>query len=675
MKQFIHFLIFELKRSIRLKNIILALLFTILALYFVNRGTNIYKNIITGKEDFKKIEKMKMEKAQNYRHMGELGFRVIYVPPPMMVFFYNSGFFSDQNAYMDIGERLNLEISVKGKNMFAEKHGNHRDFCGLFFLFGTLLVLFYGFESFPSIDYLKHLTAGHGFNRVFFPMMFARFVIIGLFFILVMALGILVVTGKGIALTSSDYLFLAAFLGMWLLLSLVLLASGLLVSRIRDKKIGISVIIVIWICLVYVLPMVTDQATADNAKSIPSNFQMELEKWDELVKFEERAKIEVGKYSKEKAKTEDGLNLMESFFKKELLNILAIEKNLAQSLKGIIAIYQKKAVIFPTTFYQSFTLEISGQGYENAVDFLLYLVDLKYRFCQFIKEKRFYSDEKKVEPFIKDGEENMFYASAKIPGTYPAGMILLAIYAIASIMGSYFLFKYAVLNMRTADTGAVKIKKEELDFKKGDQVFFLISKPICKDLLYLLFSGCGPAMRKKGFQKSLIINGTDIVSQQKPARFTYICAPDSLPPDTTVGDFFNFTAGIFNIPGSEKDKIMDIYGLTGLKKKLVSRLEPHERGDMTLALARMAGKKKSDIYLFYNTAMGLGAGFTGRFKDLVEELAQDNALVMYLSTDLEVRREIKDSASLFRYDRWKMWVDDYCQINEKIKEEKNETSA
>jgi hypothetical protein len=239
MKQFFYYFHYELKKSLRGLNIILAVLFTLMALYFVNDGANTYNELITEKENFKQIEKKKMEKYITYKQMGERGFLVKYIPPSIMVFFHNSGEYANLNAAIDVEEKLNIDASVKGKEMFTEKHGGHRDFSGLFFLFGILLILFYGFESFPPVDYLKHLTAELGFKRVFFPLLFARFAVNCLFFILVTVLGVLLANVKGITLNGRDYLLLTAFLGMWLLLSLALLAAGIIVSRIRDKKPGL----------------------------------------------------------------------------------------------------------------------------------------------------------------------------------------------------------------------------------------------------------------------------------------------------------------------------------------------------------------------------------------------------------------------------------------------------
>jgi hypothetical protein len=671
MKQFFYCFHFELKRSLRGLNLILAVLFTLLALYFVNNGANGYNDTTKSKEVFKQIEKMKMERYQNYTQLGEYGFQVIYIPPPLTVFFYNSGAFVNLNASMHIGAQLDITNPFKGKKMFTSSQGNRRDFCGLFLLFGTLLVLFYGFVSFPSIDYLKHLTAELGFKRVFFPLLFARFAIAGLFFIMVMVLGILLAIVKGVTLAGSDYLLLAAFLGLWLLLALVLFAAGIMISRIKNSKIGVTVILVTWILFVYFLPMGIEQATEDTANSIPSELQTELDKLNELMNFEDYGKKELKKYPDEKSKNDARLRLVEDFFKKQLLNIMDIEKKLEQSIRRVISFYQKSSIIFPPTFYKSVSQDMSGKSYEGASKFLLYLVDLKYKFCVYIKNKKFYSDDKKVELFIKNGEENVFYAAAQIPKNFPLGMIILVFYAIVLIVVDYFLFKLPVLNMTKKDLASLKVEEEKL-FKKGESAVCQVKDHKGKDLIYCVNAGKGPSLKKKGFKGSIIADGKDIVKEQNTAGFTYICDPQSLPPDSTVGDFCTFSARSFQITKEQKDKIMEMHGLTALKKKSIKSLEAQERSEITLALARMLERGKSEIYLFYNTVMGLKAVFTKKFKDQLFELKKENKLVIYLSTNIEVRLRENVGESIGRYNAWDKWVDETFEFSEKNKKEEQQ---
>ena len=360
---------------------------------------------------------------------------------------------------------------------------------------------------------------------------------------------------------------------------------------------------------------------------------------------------------------------MESFFKKELLNILEIEKNLEKSIKKNINSYQKSALIFPTTFYQSVLMEMSGKGYEGASKFLLYLVDLKYKFCFFIKNKRFYSDDKKVEPFIKDGEENVYYASAQIPGNFTTGMILLAVYAMALIICAYFLVKFAVLNMRPGDAGSVNVPEENPEFKKGKHAVINVKNHKIKDLFYLLLAGHNQSVREKGFKGSIMIEGKDIVEEQNKESFSYICDPESLPPHSTLGDFLTFSARCFHIPGEQREKIMEAHQLTGLKKKSIGNLEDHERSRITLALASMLERGKSEIYLFYNTALVKDLEFPKIFKDNIMELEKSGKLVIYLSTNLHPIKAEKDGDGFFSWDGWNDMVDNNFALNKKSKKE------
>ncbi len=80
-------------------------------------------------------------------------------------------------------------------------------------------------------------------------------------------------------------------------------------------------------------------------------------------------------------------------------------------------------------------------------------------------------------------------------------------------------------------------------------------------------------------------------------------------------------------------------------------------------------KKESEIYLFYNTLLGLKGVFIKRFKDQLHELKKENRLVIYLSTNIEVRSGEKLGDTIRRYDPWDRWVDDIFGISKENKEE------
>jgi hypothetical protein len=82
--------------------------------------------------------------------------------------------------------------------------------------------------------------------------------------------------------------------------------------------------------------------------------------------------------------------------------------------------------------------------------------------------------------------------------------------------------------------------------------------------------------------------------------------------------------------------------------------------------------KKGKIYLFYNTVLGLKAVFIKRFKDQLFELKKENKLVIYLSTNIEVRLRETVGESIGRYNAWDKWVDETFEFSEKHEKEEQQ---
>ena len=177
------------------------------------------------------------------------------------------------------------------------------------------------------------------------------------------------------------------------------------------------------------------------------------------------------------------------------------------------------------------------------------------------------------------------------------------------------------------------------------------------------------SIKKKGFKGSIFIDGKDIVESQNRERLAYICDPGSLPADSKVADFMTFSARSLHIPKEQKEKIIEANKLTGLKNKLIGSVEDHERSIIALALADMLERGKSEIYLFYNTAMIGNAETAKVFKDHIMELEKSGKLVIYLSTNLYPLVEEKDGDSFFTWDGWNDMVDHNFKSNKRNKKE------
>ncbi|MCU0288920.1 MAG: hypothetical protein MUF15_21310 [Acidobacteria bacterium] len=113
MKTFKSIFTMETQRLLNNKNIGLLFLFSLLCFYFVQTGIGIYKSIIENKEKFQDIEQLKVKQYISYSQYGSYGFRVLFIPSPLSIFFVNSSVISELTANVDSGERLNIYNSFK----------------------------------------------------------------------------------------------------------------------------------------------------------------------------------------------------------------------------------------------------------------------------------------------------------------------------------------------------------------------------------------------------------------------------------------------------------------------------------------------------------------------------------------------------------------------------------
>ncbi|MDQ1355075.1 MAG: hypothetical protein QG657_5384, partial [Acidobacteriota bacterium] len=209
MKLFRKIIKIEYKRLLTIIIITLLVSFFVLAVYFTHGGLNRYKEALVNKENFKRIEQAIVKKHLNYTAYGEQGFRILFVPSPISIFFYDSGAFSDVNSTLNAVVRLNISGSYIGNKIFRELRGFYADFSSLFILFGSLLVLVYGYISFQQREYLKTLVSMDNFKRLYHHNTASRFLLLVLYFISV-TMGCLVwVLINGVRFTGSDYLFIA----------------------------------------------------------------------------------------------------------------------------------------------------------------------------------------------------------------------------------------------------------------------------------------------------------------------------------------------------------------------------------------------------------------------------------------------------------------------------------
>ncbi|UCH98111.1 MAG: hypothetical protein JSV88_15010, partial [Candidatus Aminicenantes bacterium] len=243
MKIFNEAYITECKRLFSKKNSLMFFVLVLLALYLVQIGINNYQGIIESKEPFQDIERLKVGQYINYNQFGAYGFRILFIPPPLSIYFVNSSTVSELTANVDSGERLNIYNSFKGRTLFAVKLGGFKDFSGILLLLGSLLVLYLGYESFIHKDYLRFMKGLLGYRKLFFSIVLVRISVMVLFFFFTVGLSWLLLKINGIKLLAHDYARLSVYLAVLLLTMVFFFVLGTIAGSFKSRFFGFVMVI------------------------------------------------------------------------------------------------------------------------------------------------------------------------------------------------------------------------------------------------------------------------------------------------------------------------------------------------------------------------------------------------------------------------------------------------
>jgi ABC-type transport system involved in cytochrome c biogenesis ATPase subunit len=648
MRTFKTFFIFEFKRFFGRRNIIISLLLLFFSMVFIQNGINNYKSLLDHKDKFQEFERTKTTQYINYSQYGAYGIRMLFVPAPISVFFINSSVIPDMTAYVDSGEQLKIYKPLKGKNIFDLNKFGFTDFSGILLFFGSLLVLFYGYETFSSNEYLKFLSSISSRKQVFFSMIFSRIIIMFLLFLIILLSALLMITLNDLYVPIDR--ILVSFALVVFLVLLFCFFIGTIIGTVQSKIIGITALLSCWFVLMYFIPTAVNAYIVDKSDLITPIQKLEMDKLKILMDFEKRSidNLGISKYGQQDdAERQNVLDYFENDFKK----IQALEETIQNQTEQNISLLQKISMFFPTTFYLSVTNEVSSRGYDNLIDFHKYVQALKREFVKFYIDKVYFSNFTKVESFIKK-DENIFPGRSRLPVSFTAGILVNLVYIAALFIGSYIRFKrYLFMLPENEAPGAYP---RNLKLKKGDFKVLVSEGDLFKNQLFNLLSGETGEFKKKGFAGELLIEGVNITTEKNEADFLYLCHPENIPGDIRVPDFLTFIRRLMGV--KKTTKTSDLKMKASFRKK-ISRLQAHEKGEIMLAVL---GMKTQHICLLHDIARGMPIEFTIQLKEKLSALKEEGALVLYLTPDELINvKSIKKGQKFFESTTWCQLVDHY----------------
>lgn len=604
----------ELKPLYKTIAIFFSLAFFIFAMYFVQVESKRYIDVLANKEKFKQIEQSIVKKHMNYTAYGTQGFRILCVSSPACIFFHDSGASSELSSTLDIDERLHISGSFMGQQMYRDLPRLYDDFSGFFILFGSLIVLVYGFLTFRHSEYLESLGSLGGLKRIYFNFFTVRFLLLALYFTIVTAAGLGMALLNGIRFTSSDYFYIAGYLGIWLLVALVLFSAGVLIGAIKSNPLGIIVIGAIWISFFYISPLIINEIANASAAKIKSLYQQENEKWDAIMRFESRYQKDVGKFKPEIAKLPPTVRLIESFMANEYKDVQRIDQDLAKEMEKNKKTYEWYGLISPSTILLSAANEISSRGVGNLLKFYQYTMDTKDRFCQFYKYKKFYdsNEEKGVESFIKN-EENIFYGRAELPGNIIWAVIELIF--LASILQGFAYYAHKKVLTKVKGKNAAQWNPETLLNPSTNGTDGTDGTGTSGNQL-------GPKVYQIQEEEGYIKKINNHFSRRDD--LLYLCRADHLPGYIDSGDYLELVSALMKVSP-------DPAILLPFRGKRIGSMNNPAKFKLLMDVTQIAEKAGKRYYLFDDLTRAMPIEAAVIVKERMEELnKQGNWVIMFV---------------------------------------------
>lgn len=437
------FLRFERKRIFtEKKNLVFFALIALLAAYFVWSGTNEFRRFQTEKSFFVNLEREKTGQIASYNQYGAFGFRILYEAGPLNLFFVNSTVLQDLESNIDSFETIRAHSSFKGDKLFLMR-GYFKDFAGILFVFGSLLMLHFGHAAMVSPAYLRFLGGRMPLARYFSRTTAARLFWLDLFF-LALGLGSFAgVRAAGIAFSAPERsAFCLYLLFLLLFLNFVYLLGQLATVVAGFRKASLLWLLLVWFACIFLLPELGRISVFKESQRLEPAEKINLEKFRNLMAIEQKFRDYLKVNS---ANSLDSIRRMQKEFAMQFINSSflvnsGLEIRYLRQVEKVIAAHERRSVLFPSTYFQFLSGEISGKGYRGYLQFMGHVMKIRARFTQFIMRKRYLEGGSEMESFVK-GSENIFRAPSRLPGSFALGLAVTGLYGLLLFLLSRWLLR------------------------------------------------------------------------------------------------------------------------------------------------------------------------------------------------------------------------------------------
>ena len=656
-KDFFSFFKSEGSKLSNLKLWIIPFILLLFVLGFEQYNISNYKVTQEQKVIFQDVEKKNVDQFLNYRVYGIRGFRIFFLPTPISIFFINSVPIPDMNAFADSSEQLNFYKPINTKTVFELRKNWFMDYSGILLLIGTVLCIFYGFQSIKNPEYLRMLSSLISRKKLFWNVFFARALLLFLILLIFMIFSILLILLNGFMIPIDKYLVTFLFMGLGILL--LAFSVGIFCGTIKSKVIGILCAVLIFAAFIYFIPTVQNIVTAESANKTTPTYKLEMDKLIIYMDWEKKMRKNEGIRDIGDPPSNNVKKRMLEYKENELKKLQKMEEEQIAQLESNKRIYQLIASFFPTTFYQSVSNEISSRGYNNLVDFCKYALKQKIQFIDLIIEKEYFSNYSKVEQF-NAGNANIYEAHSDLPEFFLLGIFFFPLWIAAFAIPSYSRFKKTLCEEPEVETDDME-KPIPIHIQTNNTNCWEDDEEILPSYLFNLLSG-EPSHAKGNEQLFAVqLNRRPWDTSAGKQDFIYLCNPQKFPKNDKTANFLNQLMDLTRVIKPKRDQIIEKLSLAPIMDKRIGRLNRDELGRVFLSILEM---KSSAFYLFNNVGRKMTIDFALDLIEKMDELYNAGSTVLFINSRMDILYPGKLKKIYFRESN--DWIDNVLDMSKAI---------
>jgi hypothetical protein len=568
-------------------------------LYAIYLGSSKYKDFLREKKNFLNFESQKVTQYINYEQYGFHGFRVLLQPSPLIVFCHSC--FNTLKSNIDIKDIVDIDSNYKGQKIFTT-NGMVGDYSTVFFVLGSLLMLYFGLNTFTGAACLRfHRTKSYIYHT-----MCSRLVILGAYFLLLILAAFFSAKLLGVPLSvkAAGIFFKYSLFGI-LFLTFFYFLGILLTVIFRFNKVLVNSAYLVWFVIIFAVPLIYNLNLEKRAKQIKSNETVNIEKLNNGKDFER--KTEAYLKNLEEKKVKDIRPVTKQFVQEYLERILplntTIETNLNREVKQLILHHEDNTIITPSSFYCFLSKEFSSMGYYGYQDFLTYILKLKDGFYHFYFDKRYNQIDQTVEPYVKNNE-NIFLSKSILPGNYRQGVLITFLYCLLLLAGILKGLKGIMKPL--SKNRQVKLDINQLEMGK---TYFYFSRNVGPD-------------KKSGMLSYLKSQQAVII--EKPDASLY-------DPGISLKTWIQFEASQKQIAPGTLWEYLEVLGISGYQ--LNQRIKNLDNEVLYTAFLGIQLAQNTTIYVCDDFLNRVSREFEHTFKEAVDKLLP-HAIIIYFGSQM-----------------------------------------